>query len=262
MKSADTRNLPLPPGGADAAQVMMNYVSDRSAALILSPPMAEHPFIGSATAVMIGDHLLLATAGHNLEGITDASQIRIMPRGEFPHPGLPLVARSSPVDKPDVGWIELAPGPALASSLRFLQLIDLKCEVRHDPAVPFQVQGFPAAEVTAVAGRVEPFSLNLITSSVEGHPDRLVLEYPPQSSADRGLALVHPRGMSGGGVWEVPRFDSSPVWTPDHAHMVAIVQSVAAERHSLFTEPIEEWLRLVATDFPSLCESIRAVHGA
>jgi len=54
MKSRDTRSLTLAAGGSEAKQVMIDYVSDRSAALILSPPRERHPFIGSATAVRIG----------------------------------------------------------------------------------------------------------------------------------------------------------------------------------------------------------------
>src|SRR5207249_4751223 len=86
--------------------------------------------------------------------------------------------------------------------------------------------------------------------------DHLVLEYPPQSSEDRGLELVHPRGMSGGGVWEFPRFESSLVWSPECAKLVAIIRSMVETRYRLFTEPAEDWLRLIADDFPVLRQRI------
>jgi len=45
-----------------------------------------------------------------------------MPRGAFPHGGLPFVRRSAPGESRDVGWIEIAGEVACTSGLRFIQL--------------------------------------------------------------------------------------------------------------------------------------------
>lgn len=261
MKSTDRRVLHLPPGAAEANETIITYVSDRSVTLILREPDGRVD-IASGVAVMIGFHYLVATAAHNVEEIDDDSQVRVVPRGLFDHPSLPVLARSHSPSEPDVAWLEIEAQPAMQTGLRFAGLDDLLCGQRHDPQVPFLVQGFPAAEVVVVDDAINPFSLGLLTSSVESETgtNHLLLEYPPQSAYDRGLELVEPPGISGGGIWLYPRFDDSPIWSAERAKLVAIARSWSRANSRLRTEPIERWLELVARDFPDVRDDIYVTH--
>jgi len=67
MKSKDRRHWILPPGAIQANQAMMEYVLERSVALLLVEDQ-ERFFIASSVCVRIANRYLLATAGHNFLG--------------------------------------------------------------------------------------------------------------------------------------------------------------------------------------------------
>ena len=254
MKSRDRRSLDLPPGAIEANEAMISYVSDRSVAIIVSDPGGQVT-IGSGTCVRINSCYLVATAAHLLDDVSSQAHIRIVPRGLFDHAGVPFRARSEPAAPHDVGWIQLECSSTAESGLRFLELDDLLCGQRHNPELPFLVQGFPAAEAMVTKeGSIRPFSLGLLTSSVESDPqsDALFLEYPPQSTADHGLELVEPNGLSGGGIWLYPRTQDSLVWSAERAKLVGLTRSWDRATCHLRTEPIERWLQRVAYDFVEL----------
>jgi hypothetical protein len=266
VKSKDNRILHLPPGVREANEAMINYVSDRSVAIIVSQPSGQVA-IGSGTAVKINSSCLIATAAHLFDDISSESHIRIVPRGIHDHPGIASIDHSQDTSSPnvDVAWIQLEQSSATQSGLRFLDLDDLLCGQRHDSHAPFMVQGFPADEAIALdkTGK-RPFSLGLLTSSVKSDPqiDALFLEYPPQSTADLGLELVHPNGLSGGGIWIYPRYCDSLVWSSERSKLVAITRSWDRSTFRLRTEPIERWLQRVARDLPKLRDTIGAFMPA
>lgn len=240
---------------------MINYVSERSVALIMTSP-SSGPFVGSATCVQIGNVSLLATAAHNLDDFPDDSQIRLLPRGVRASPGIPFVRRSHPRSEPhhqdDVAWIEVEREVALEERLEFIGADDLGPGTRHTPDHPFFVQGFPAEELLIHSENdVDPMSLGLGTISVPvSSGDDLVVEYPPQSANDAGLELVPPNGISGGGIWTFPTSSDHLVWSPSKMRLVAINRSWQRSRGLLFAEPIDHWLRLIWEDFPELRDEV------
>lgn len=262
MKSIDKRNLPVPPGGREAMASMIDYVSERSVALIMAMSNSR-VFVGSATCIRIGGVFLLATAAHNLQDLSDSSQIRLLPRGVRASPGIPFSRRSHPrsLSYPrDVAWIEVQGEISTKAGLQFIQLDDLAPGTSHRPDQPFFVQGFPAEELLVHSeSDLDPMSLGLGTMSVPAEcGDDLVVEYPPQSAADIGLELVAPNGISGGGIWTFPRFSDHLVWSAAQMRLVGINRSWLRNRGLLFAEPIGHWLRLVWSDFPELREEVEA----
>lgn len=255
MKSRDTRNLPLPPGGREANDALINFTSDRSVAVLMRSDVGG-TFVGSSTCVRIGNHFLLATAGHNLQGDTSADSLRLLPRGVRAHPGIPCIAKSQHRDlnkEADVAWIELEESVVADTGLRFLMIEDLlPAAPLVEPQAVF-IQGFPAAELEVhTEADVDPLSLGLLTTRLPSGTAEIVAEYPPNSPEDAGLELVAPHGVSGGGVWFVPRFEDHLIWSPEKVQLTGITRSWDRAKKILFAERIQEWLRLVATDFPDI----------
>jgi len=265
MRSIDKRSLPVPPGGKEALDAMIEYVSERSVALIISSPGGV--FVGSASCIQIGQVFLLATAAHNLDDFPDASQIRLLPRGVRASPGIPFLRRSHPRSEPhphDVAWIEVQPEIVTRDGLQFVGLDDIAPGTQHSTDHPFFVQGFPAEELLVHSeSDLDLMSLGLGTMSVPVNSgDDLVVEYPPQSAADVGLELVPPDGISGGGIWTFPSFSDHIVWSPAQMRLVAINRSWQQSRGLLFAELIDHWLRLVWHDFIALRGEIESMAEA
>ena len=198
MKSKDDRKAHLPPEGGIAGPLVRDYTSDRSVAIIQRPASPD-PHFGSATCIAVGDRWFLATAAHNIDYLPDDNDIQLLPRGERSHPGIPFVARSHPRPvpyRPDVAWLELDPAVASRGGLQAVPLSQLS-PVHSIPDAYF-IQGYPSREVEQTAGGgFNPLSLCLGVVSVNPvDPTTAIgLEYPPNSSDDKGLQLVHPGGF-------------------------------------------------------------------
>jgi hypothetical protein len=262
VKSRDTRRLPLPSGAGAAQRTIIDYVSDRSAALVLAPA-ADHVFIGSAVCIRIEDRYLAATAAHNLEDITSLDQIRVLPCGERGRGHSSVVGYRVSSER-DLAALEIDASYAKFSTLRFLGPGDLVCGQRHHAEQSFLLQGYPRREAAVHSpDDIEPLSLGLITCSVPPAKvgDFLAVEYPPQAEDDAGLELVEPSGISGGGVWLFPSFEKNRLWAPEKARLVAIATSWIEAKHQEVAEPIEFWLQLVVTEFPELAEAIAGVNS-
>ncbi len=168
MKSRDLRNLEFPPGAAEASHALKEYYSDRSVALLFAGADGSLA-IASGVCVRIGDLSLIATAAHNLGDVADLGQIRALPGGDRSHPGLRLSGFSNRLDSTDMAWLLIdAEDSESCTSLRFATVSDISCGYRHDPTIPFWIQGYPSAEVEIEhPGGASPLSLCLMTNSVE-----------------------------------------------------------------------------------------------
>lgn len=231
----------------------MDYISDRSVALVLTG-RPDTVFIASSVCVGISNRYFLATAGHNLEDISSLDQVRLLPRGQRGRGDAAVLAFRKSVNH-DVAFLEISEQYVSRAGIRYLNLTDLKHGQRHDPTTAFIIQGFPCREVAVHSpDDIEPISIALLTCSVSADDKRgrLVLEYPPQSAQDKGLELVAPHGISGGGIWSYPSFIDNLVWAPDASKLVAIATHwIDGKGHEL-AEPIEHWLELIATEVSDL----------
>lgn len=255
MKSKDERPWPMPPEARIAGPRFRDYSSDRSVAIIQQRP-GFSPECGSATCVEIGARWFLATAAHNIDHIVADENLRLLPRGERSHSGIPFVRRSHPrsAEYPyDVGWLEVD-----AASARRLGLLPVpveQLEPKHQIPDAYFIQGYPSGEVEANASAgFDPLSLSVAVVSVEPtSPEAAIgLEYPPASEADTGLQLVHPRGFSGGGVWTFTGLEVWPYINVEREYLVGIITEYASGKKTLNVASIEVWLELVYLDNPEL----------
>jgi hypothetical protein len=255
LRSRDTRNLEVPPGGREAGTLMLDYVSDRSVAMLLRPTPGSLG-IGSATCIRIGGHYLLATAAHNIADIREDEGIRLLPYGRNDQVEMSFLHRSHPRQSAfteDVAWLEIREEEVLAGGLTYFGVEDLQPYQAHDPLRPFFLQGYPAAEVELDGERVSPLSLGLKTISLAPRRnEEFAVEYPPQSKEDIGLELTHPGGISGGGIWLESRFQDSLIWSPSQSRLVAIATTWEEISARLLAARVEHWLELVLQDFPDL----------
>lgn len=261
--------------GAEAAACVTahDYLSERSVALLLRP-RPDQLDIGSAVAIEIGGHRLLATAAHNIRGL-DPTQIEALPAGRRLVTHVPIRrGKAHPLaetDKVDVAWLEIDPN-ARKLDLSFVRLDQI---LRFSPTEDRQacfVQGFPAATVdkphkTSEIPLVE--SDGLLTLTIAAHRRQsphqpevdLAVEYPPHDGSLDGAGLPAPPGASGGGFWLFPRFEKDRIWSPETFKLIGIARGWwKADREFLATR-IDRWITLVAEDFPDTRPLIKDVLG-
>jgi hypothetical protein len=68
-----------------------------------------------------------------------------------------------------------------------------------------------------------------------------------------------PHGLSGGGVWLLPRHDDYLVWSPERARLVGIETAWWRDYGELVVTRIESWLELVANQIPELCDEVTTI---
>jgi hypothetical protein len=255
MKSKDERKSRLPPEGDIAGPHLLDYTTDRSVA-ILQRPSSVDPKCGSATCIAVGDRWFLATAAHNIDYLSDDSDIQLLPRAERSHPGISFLRRSHPRPVPypaDVAWLELDPTVAQRAGLQAVPLSQLGPQHRVPDA--YFIQGYPAREVEPGAkGGFDPLSMCVGVVSVQpgGANAAIGLEYPPNSPDDLGLQLVHPSGFSGGGVWTFTGLRVWPYINVGSESLVAIITSYHAAKLTLDAVSIASWVDLLSSDQPEL----------
>lgn len=252
--------LGIKTAGQAASVTLHNYVSDRSVALLLKPTPNELR-IGSGTCIRIANTYLIATAGHNLNGLA-LDQIELLPRGDNIEAPLPIVAgrfRTSP----DVGWLEVDSAAIRRSSIKAVDICQLSPLIDEGRSqVVVLVQGYPSERVKTVAKSfkrphvesdgllslvIPPQERSGVVPSVD-----FAIEYPPWDGSVDQLPLPEPPGASGGGVWQVPIFDNHAIWTPEQSCLLGVVESWQAKSKELFCVRIEQWLSVVRQDRPEL----------
>ena len=255
MQSKDERKWRQPPEMDIAGPLLKDYTSDRSVAII-QRPSSSNPDCGSATCIAVGTRWFLATASHNIDHLPDDSDIQLLPRAERSHPGIPFLRRSHPRSTPyadDVAWLELDSAVATRAGLQAAPLSQL-CPILRVPDAYF-IQGYPSREVeTGATGGFDPLSMCVGVVSVPpvGATASIGIEYPPNSSDDIGLQLVHPEGFSGGGVWTFNPLNVWPHINVESESLVAIIKSYHRKQLTLDAISIASWVDLLSADNPDL----------
>lgn len=253
-------------------KILMDYVSDRTAALVF-PPAAGKYGIGSSTALEIEGRVFLVTAGHVVDGYP-ARGFEVFPRG-FHTRHVRVLRTGQSADSftrhkerfPDVAWIELDRGDADASGLGRLSLQDLQLDQVHDNDRAFLIQGYPFDEfIDNGGGRVTVCSQGAYTYSLHecrlpSWADRtsaLGFEWPPHDfHADDGYTVPTPPGLSGGGMWWLPRHDENPDWLPSQARLVAVTRTWWNPTKMVSATPIRIWLEELVRGNPDLEVAVR-----
>jgi len=249
---------------------LLNWISDRSVALLIEPSEGGL-YIGSAVALEVAGHYFLATAAHNLKGVSRTGQVRALPGGRRLERPLRLVDWNSremgPAGEVDVAWIEVDVVSVGASSLRAIPVRSVRCHAEHLAETAFFVQGYPEGAVdrddvaqampllTSIGQAT--FSLPASASSL-AYQDGidLLVEWP---ASDLGQAeLPPPRGVSGGGVWILPRFLDNPRWSCADLRLAGIARAWRRGSRQLVATRIEHWLDLLGADKPHTKSEIAA----
>jgi hypothetical protein len=250
----------LPP----SPSAVNHWISDRSVALLLTPQEGGL-YIGSAAAIELCGSYFLATAAHNLEGISTREQVRALPGGRRLDRPLYILEWNSlshvASGELDVAWLEVETISAGASSISFITAASLLCGATHQESTVFPVHGFPEAcidrgdvfEGMPLLCGTSVFSFSIPPSAsalaFQDHVD-LLLEWPPSDLRDSEVEVPHPSGVSGGGVWLLPGYIENPTWTHRDLRLVALNRAWRRESRQLVTTRIEHWLKLLRQDKP------------
>ena len=246
-----------------AARLATNYISARSVAIVIRD-RAGNTATGTSTCIKMGAHFLLATAGHVIEDVND-DRIQLIPAGELSSAPLPFVARScsprNPAPASDVAWIELDQRVVSENRLRLLASSDLRPgQLATDRDHPFLVHGYPhqRAILTATSSDVEStVAYTMMANETDLHRPvedyEIATEYPPRDAQDQPIQVApEAHGLSGGGVWWHPRCEEAALTSPTHMKLVAVNTKWHQPTAILFSTRIDEWLDLVARDFPEV----------
>lgn len=256
----------------EAARLTTNYITTRSVAIVVRDE-AGHSACGTSTCVQIGDHYLLATAGHVIEDVGDQS-IQLIPASELSSQPLSFIGRSCSPSRPspptDVAWIELAPEVVRDNRLRFLTTSDLKLgQSSNDRDHPFLVHGYPSQSAILSPTRADlesTVALTMMASEADLHRPlvayEIATEYPPRDEENQPIAVA-PRahGLSGGGVWWHPRHDQKDLTSPSYMKLVAMNIRWHQSSAVLFSTRIDEWLRIVCEDLPDARTVLEALEA-
>ena len=250
--------MPRPP----SPRAVNDWICDRSVAILLSPEEGGL-YIGSAATIEVCGHYFLATAAHNLEGISARNQLRALPAGRRLDRPLYILEWNSvhktSVGDLDVAWLEIETVSAATSATSFIPVTSVLCGMTHREQTVFPVQGYPEATidradvfegVPLLCGvGVYSFSVPQSASALAFQDGiDLLLEWPPSDLRQEDVEVPHPSGVSGGGVWHMG--GDGIEWTYSDIRLVAITRAWRRESKQLVATRIEHWLRQLAEDKP------------
>lgn len=272
MNTLDLTNPPVPhpPAWEVALATQQDYICNRTVAL-WSHASDGGIWIGTATCLRIEDRLILATAGHNLDGIESPEQIEVIPPGPSDRPIRVLGwGRSDDAgrDFPDVAWLEIPADSEGVGSLTALPLDGVELDATHNEESAVWCHGYPGALVSFKPGRERTItSVGTLTYSKalrEGEAahdpqETLLIEYPPHDLVENEDlvefgGVPSPEGVSGGGVWRLPPWDDKGIYTASSARLIAIPRQWSRADHEILATPIRRFLELVAKNIPEAAE--------
>jgi hypothetical protein len=248
--------------------VLSGYLSSRSVALLLRPE--GDLYVGSGVCVQIGDRHLVVTAKHNLRHDgqdLSISDLEIRARGK--KYGAALQVRSMGLaPQLDLAWLELDPKTVARPHLSFVTLDEIASLDEDKGQQACVLLGYPAETAETPSDAKQALLLEsacVVTLSIRpadrqspSNANSFCIEWPPR---DRSLddILPAPNGVSGGGVWLLPKHDEYLVWSPERTRLIGIETGWWKDYRELVVERIEYWLGLVADPIPELNEKIGVV---
>jgi hypothetical protein len=236
----------------------------------------------SGTLIEIGDRLLVATASHCIENLTSPTRYWILgDKPAFKSDGVPEVLATHAVDndRPDVGIIELNPKSFRAYSSKIgiplsrVKTVGLGREGRAALLIgaPFEknekeIKGAARGTKTVVIGYTSVPINNMEWPTFNADPPLdqsidILMKYPSGTAdthrTDTGepIELPDPRGMSGGGLWDIG-LETGEVWTTDSAFLFGIQSTWFLGKRFVRAVQIAHWLELVKDRIPELSNAI------
>jgi len=240
-------------------------------------PEAPPKDLGSGTCIQIASRYFIATAAHVIKGL-ELEQIFLVPGTLAPRPKdwMPLLGRGGrggELEHPiDVAWLEVAPAALPILQKKFLPLDRLAPGIYHDQDdlvlfVGFPVARVPQAQLKDRGLRVQPVSYLTETWSPEKWPTELkanpdtgtdvFIDYNEHADVDgHHFKMVHPEGMSGGGIWLTKLLPPKGVWAPQRAQLIGIEHASDEGLSFARGTQMQHWLRMVREDLPELSSAI------
>jgi len=257
------------PTKAAVAQ-LASYVSNRSVALLLRPEGGL--WVGSGVCIRIGARHFVATAKHNLQHNgqdLQISDIEVRARGEKYGEPLKVTSMGLASDV-DLAWLELDSTASKRPPLAFVttdEIASLPKKVGQEPCFllgypaemadnPSDAQQRPLLESACIG------TLSIVSSQRRGRvsPGTFAIEWPPHDGS-LDDSFPEPHGVSGGGVWLLPRHDDYLVWSPERSRLIGIEVAWCRDSKELVVIRIEHWLELVANHLPELRDEMTRTSG-
>lgn len=221
----------------------LRLLRDVSVALLVEeaggPSRGERLHVGSGLLVKLEgrddglggpDRVVVATAGHNLDGVDGPRSVRVVPRGRYRADPMRALALSfAPRGGPDVAWVEVDAREVVRRGLDALHWSYLAGSTESDPELT--IYGYPACRLqgSSLSGtRFDLLAEALAASRTicRHRPDDITVRWTPPEP-------FHPRGLSGCGIWA--RVDGRP-------RPVALARAWHGGRGVLYCTPIGAWL--------------------
>jgi hypothetical protein len=253
-----------------AGAQLASYLSNRSVALLLRPEPGL--WVGSGVCIRIGARHFVVTAKHNLQHNgqdLQISDIEVRARGEKYGEPLNVTSKSLASDL-DLAWLELDPMASKRPHLAFVTIDEIASLPEKGDREPCCLLGYPAemadkpsdAQQRPLLESAFILTLSIPQSRRQGHATdgTFAIEWPPHDGS-LDDSLPQPYGLSGGGVWLLPRHDDYLVWSPERARLVGIEVAWRRDAKELVVIRIERWLELISNDFPEIRASVmRAIE--
>ncbi|MFL6544501.1 MAG: hypothetical protein ACJ8LM_04865, partial [Candidatus Udaeobacter sp.] len=229
--------------------------------------------VASGTVVQIGDRLLIATTEHTIPD--DLKLLGFVAKDRIVYGDRSRWVRRAGKDRfNDIGFIELETAAIVDLGLNPISVERIVDAGPGDPRLKSRVIGFPweMRQDHFVAKGVrtfKPLSYGCETVHLAAWPSlsfatkdkdpsiHVLAFYEREDNIDwqvdyvQSSATPDPRGMSGGGYWQRPRFlADSEVWLPDQLCLFAIQSAWFEKKSFLKGTQIIHWLKLVADSYP------------
>lgn len=223
----------------------------------------------TAISIQIGTRMFLCTAAHNFKVVLDNGQVTFSPARPGSGPALVTIGQNysecGEEGTLDTAWVEIERESAVRAGLVGVSLDVI--DAFHIMDVQngwYMMVGLPGDFYKLTSKPVEeniPLTIYITKpgKSANEMGDRLFLEYGKNTQSPEGdvFDMPQPEGISGGGIWAVPRMEDVEVWTPYEYHMVGL--AISYWNNQIIGMRMHHWLKLVQNDHPELREYIEPV---
>lgn len=263
----------------ESITALQHHAYARTFGILLFPKGVANPEAGAEGAtgvgVAIGPRRFVATAGHNLVGIPDDGLV-LVHEDQVAYRPTPILRRwpesegSTPT--PDLGYIELSSETANRSPKEFTPLSQMRPNF-NQVNISALIVGHPAERVPQELIRqhriINLRAMAFATRSIElpgGRDRRIEFALAVKEAgrdAESGERIETPKlhGISGGGVWTVPRPADSGLWSPSGSTLVGIEHTWLRDSQAMICTQLQPWLALIARDYKDLAGELDAIKA-
>ncbi len=255
-------------------KALLPYTFRYSVGILQCYPDIDKCRVGSGSLIQIESHYFVATAAHNLRPHTD-EHTYIGFSKEHSSEQLPFIRRwpqpTDPEPNIDLGFIEISPDRARELSEKtFLPLSRIRPFVNFWQNRVF-LCGFPSEYVPAGLAQKNTFNLNgmgYLTETIDPKSVNkdakdvsrdIFIDYDEMSvlvDQQDQFKMPEPYGISGGGLWALPKLPKGRLWSPNGTVLIGIERSWLERSRIAICTQMQFWLRLIAQEYSDLTSCI------